>query len=126
MKRVAFALFVLMAGSAVTAAAQARQIVVFDRQGQKVKVLGEAGAQSPLVISPDGKRVAFIRNGAIMITDIASGATVKATSGPGDTQPAFSADGSRIVFQSSRSGNGVSFYQTTTNGSGKEELVSGP
>jgi Tol biopolymer transport system component len=103
-----------------------RQVMVFDRQGMKIKTLAEPGLQSPLVISPDGKRVAAIRNGTIVIMDIATGAAVKATSGPGDTQPAFSADGSRIVFQSSRSGTGVGFYQTLSDGTGKEELVFGP
>src|SRR5262245_60823104 len=120
---VAFAGLVLLTYSsllaqrgAVPIGPQQRQVMVFDRKGMRIKTLAEQGWQSPLVITPDGRRVAAIKSGSILIIDIATGATVKATSGPGDTQPAFSADGSRIVFQSSRSGNGVGFYQTLSNG----------
>jgi len=130
-----FAVFIMLTCAALQAQRGAavgqvspplRQVALFDRQGQKLKMVGEPGVTAPLVISPDGKRVAVLRVGTIVIIDIASGATIQATSGPGDTQPAFSPDGSRIAFQSSRAGNGVSFYQTLTNGTGKEELVYGP
>lgn len=101
----------------------ARQITLFDRQG---KVLGTVGDPSPagaMTLSPDGKRVALVRDGAIHVLDVATKAITKITSGPGDTQPTWSADGNRIAFQSTR---GPGLFMTSSNGTGKEELLYSP
>jgi len=107
---------------------QQRQITLLDRQG---KVLGTVGDLGPvgvgtgaMTISPDGKRVAWDRGGFINVYDVAKKSVVRLTSGPGNAQPAWSPDGSRIAFQSYTGGSGV--YVIPSNGAGKQELVYSP
>jgi eukaryotic-like serine/threonine-protein kinase len=101
----------------------------FDRQGKVVGTVGEPGLYRTLTISPDGKRVAFERNDPatqnrdIWLLDFATNATTRFTSDPGwEAFPTWSADGSRIVFTSNRSGI-YDLYQKASNGAGAEELL---
>jgi eukaryotic-like serine/threonine-protein kinase len=101
----------------------------FDRQGNKVGTIGDAGVYRTLTISPDGKRVAVERadpetqNKDIWILDAASGATTRFTSDPGwDAFPTWSPDGRRIVFTSNRSGV-YDLYRKASSGAGNEELL---
>jgi Tol biopolymer transport system component len=40
-----------------------------------------------------------VQEAAIMVYDVATKSSIKLTPGPGDAQPTWSADGSRIAFQ---------------------------
>ncbi|MGP0070602.1 MAG: TolB family protein [Bryobacteraceae bacterium] len=101
----------------------------FDRQGNKVGTIGDAGVYRTLTLSPDGKRVAVERadpqtqNKDIWLVDAASGASTRFTSDPAwDAFPTWSPDGSRIVFTSNRSGV-YDLYQKASSGAGTEELL---
>jgi eukaryotic-like serine/threonine-protein kinase len=106
-----------------------RQLTWFDRSG---KALGAMGAPdennlSALRVSPDGRRVAVSRtvqgNADIWILD--GTRTTRFTFDPSvDVFPIWSPDGSRIVFQSNRKGQG-DLYQKPSSGAGLEELLVG-
>jgi len=100
----------------------------FDRQGKVVGTSGEPGLYRTLTISPDGKRIAVERadaetqNRDIWLLEIASGKTTRFTSDPAwEAFPAWSPDGSRIIFTSNRGGS-FDLYQKALNGTGVEEL----
>jgi len=83
--------------------------------------------QSP-AISPDGKRIAVHRHdgtgGDVWIVEEASGKMSRLTfdASQDNSQPIWSADGSRIVFGSRRNGK-WGMYQKLSNGTGGEELL---
>lgn len=102
----------------------------FDRQGNKVGVVGDPGVYRTLSISPDGKRVAVERtdpptqNRDIWLLDSAGGASTRFTSDPGwDAFPLWSPDGSRIIFTSNRDGGVFNLYEKPSSGSGNEKLL---
>jgi len=80
-------------------AGRGRLITLFDRQGHVLGTVGERGANGTMTLSPDGKKVALVQGGAIVLLDIASKSVTKLTAGPRDAQPTWSADGRRIAFQ---------------------------
>jgi len=91
--------------------------------------LGERGVYRTLTISPDGKRVAVERNDPqsqnrdIWLLEVSSGAATRFTSDPAwDAFPTWSADGTRIVFTSNRSGV-YDLYQKAAKGAASEELL---
>jgi eukaryotic-like serine/threonine-protein kinase len=101
----------------------------FDRQGKKAGVVGAPGLYRTLTVSPDGKRVAAERsdpqtqNRDIWLLNVAGGDAMRFTSDPGwEAFPTWSADGSRIIFTSNRSGV-FDLYQKASNGKGSEELL---
>ncbi len=83
-----------------------------------------------LALSPDERRVAVAlatgnpENLDIWLIDVARNVRSRLTVDPGrDVSPVWSPDGTRIAFQSSRSGQPVSLRQTLSNGTGTDELV---
>jgi eukaryotic-like serine/threonine-protein kinase len=101
----------------------------FDRQGKAVGTIGVPGLYRTLSVSTDGKRVAVERtdpqtqNKDIWLLDATSGATTRFTSDPGwDAFPAWSPDGSRIIFTSNRSGV-YDLYRKSSSGGGSDELL---
>jgi eukaryotic-like serine/threonine-protein kinase len=100
----------------------------FDRQGNRIGTLGEAGVYRTLSVSPDGKRVAAERteqgtgNRDIWIFDAAGGTGKRLTTDAGwDAFPVWSPDGSRIIFTSNRGGT-FDLYRRAMNGDGTDEL----
>lgn len=101
----------------------------FDRQGNAIGTVGEAGLYRTLTISPDGKRIAVERTDAatqnrdIWLVEIASGSMRRFTTDPGwDAFPTWSPDGSRIIFTSNRSGV-FDLYEKASSGGGSETLL---
>jgi Tol biopolymer transport system component len=100
----------------------------FDRHGNRLGTVGEAGVYRTLSVSPDGKRVAAERtepgtqNRDIWIFDADGGTGTRLTTDPAwEAFPIWSPDGSRIVFTSNRGGT-FDLYQKAANGAGTEQL----
>jgi eukaryotic-like serine/threonine-protein kinase len=117
------------AGKAPPKGAVEGKLTWFDRQGKVVGTLGDSGMYRTLTISPDGKRVAVERNDPetqnrdIWLVDAVSGATTRFTSDPGwDAFPTWSADGSRIIFTSNRTGV-YNLYVKASGGAATEQLL---
>jgi len=74
------------------------------------------------VISPDGKLVAYDKDGDIWVQQVDSDTAIRLTDDPADdTDPAFSADGAQIAFRSERNGGGI--YVVPSLGGAARELV---
>jgi Tol biopolymer transport system component len=73
--------------------------------------------------SPDGAKIAFGRNGDIMVVDFPGGIPVNLTNHPADdTGPAWSPDGAKIAFASNRDGQ-AELYLMNTDGTGTVRLT---
>jgi eukaryotic-like serine/threonine-protein kinase len=108
------------------------QLTWFDRKGASPGAAGDPSVfpiNSPLALSPDGKRVAFARtdpesrNTDIWLYDFGRGVLSRFTFDPGrDENPVWSPDGSRIAFAGQRGGS-WGIYQKASNLAGGEELL---
>jgi len=104
-----------------------RQLVWFDRDGKQLNVVGSPGGYNDVVLSPDEKRAALQRddstNSDIWMMDLERGVPVRFTfSSELDDDPAWSPDGSSIVFNGERRGvRGL--YRKVSSGAGNEELL---
>jgi len=103
------------------------ELVWFDRSGRRLGTLGTPGQYGNPELSPDGGRVVLNRadgsNMDIWTIDVAQGTPTRLTFDPEiDHIPVWSPDGSRVVFDSHRSGAG-DLYQKASNGTGAEELL---
>ncbi len=106
-----------------------RQLYWFDRSGKRTPIVGGA---SHFELSPDGRRIAFDRRDAVSgsqdvwVLDLSRGTSSRLTfDRANETTPAWSPDGSKIVF--SRLGGGrAEIYQILASGAGRETLLAGP
>jgi hypothetical protein len=104
------------------------RLVWVDRGGKALESLGAPGSYQSPAISPDGKRIAGHTHdsigGDVWIIEAANGKTSRLTfdGSQDNSQPIWSADGSRIVFASRRNGK-WGLYQKVSNGTGGEELL---
>jgi serine/threonine-protein kinase len=107
-----------------------RGLVWADRSGRETAVKAPHRRYLAPRISPDGSRVAIPIADEVQrihVLDIAGGELMPLTRGPGDTRPVWNADGSRIVFASSRAGGRSNLYVQAADGSGSvERLTSSP
>ncbi len=106
----------------------------FDRLGKPLGTIGDSGnymmSISNQKLSPDGKRVAVgkvdpqAKTRDIYIIDIARNTSSRLTFDPGDdTYPIWSADGSRITWNSNRDSGITAIYQKLASGVGEDELL---
>lgn len=105
------------------------QLTVFDRQGQVVGRIGQPGRYAMPSFSPDGTRVAVLRNDPetgnrdVWTFDVATGKGMPITD---DTAPddmhVWSPDGKHVAYFSMR-GADASLYRKASDGIGKEELL---
>jgi len=106
-----------------------RELVWVDRGGKKIGgVPGQDVYLAPR-ISPDGKKVAYVRGASgfdIWSYDLMRGVKTPLTFGSGSGQsnlfPVWSPDGQRIAYTSVRGGK-FGFYQRAADGSGSEEVL---
>jgi Tol biopolymer transport system component len=88
---------------------QTHRLVVRGPDGKISRELTDAASNATLRISPDGKRVAFLREygseRGIWVLDVAGGAPARLTFGKGDAAPVWSPDGKKIYYSFSK-GNG--------------------
>ena len=105
------------------------QLVWFDRAGKQLETVGPSGSFGVIRLSPDEKRVALQRvddeKGTydIWLIELTRGTPTRLTFDPAnDVYPAWSPDGSRIVFSSNRDG-AANLYQKLSSGAGNDELL---
>lgn len=109
----------------------ARQLTLFDRTGKVIKTFGERALYNQPSISPDGKRVAVIRQDLenetadLWVIDIESGAGTKITKSKSREparSPVWAPDSAWVAFAALRdSYDGI--YRAKVDGSGAEELL---
>jgi Tol biopolymer transport system component len=106
-----------------------RELVWVDRGGKKVGGVPGLDAYSAPRISPDGRKVAYVRGASgfdIWSYDLAQGVKTPLTFGSGSGQsnlfPVWSPDSQRIAYTSVRGGK-FGLYQRAADGSGSEELL---
>jgi len=106
----------------------ASELTWFDRSGKQLGTVGERRPYHSLRISPDGRRLATsVRDASsnldIWIYDLARALETRFTSDRAeDYAPAWSPDGARIAFTSTRTGGG-DLYLKAASGAGSEELL---
>jgi len=114
---------------AVPPAPVLRQITVFDRQGKVLSTVGEPGPYGQSTLSPDGTRLAIVRNDRdtgnqdIWSFDMQTGKGTPVTSDTlQDFGPIWFPDGNQVAYVSTR-GNYSGIYRRAWNGTGSEELL---
>jgi Tol biopolymer transport system component len=109
----------------------ATTIVFYDRAGKRTGVLAERALYNDTVVSPDGSRVAVVKNDLpsetadLFIVDIATGASTRLTTSERTEfvmAPVWSPDSSRIAYVTIRKGQ-EGIYVRRANGQGSEELL---
>jgi len=105
-----------------------RRLTWFDREGKTIAPVGPPSDYSNVVLSPDAKRVAVQRrvdnNYDIWIIDLDRGLPVRFTfSASNEDDPAWSPDGSVVLFSSDRDGGVRRLFRKASGGAGKEEIV---
>jgi len=93
------------------------QFVWRDRQGRNLGTYPHAGDVA--MISPDGKSLAFARNGDIWVMEFARGVANRLTFGGRGQDPVWSPDGHYVAY--ARAGAGI--YRKLATGAGNEELL---
>ena len=112
--------------------AKERQLVWFDRSGNRIGGVPGGDAYGGLALSPDGKKVAYYLDGTgfdVWVFDIARGVktplTFGTSSGQGNLYPVWSPDGKYVAYTSFRDGK-YGLYQKSADGSGGEtQLLEG-
>ncbi len=106
-----------------------RQLAWFDRDGTEISKVAQPGTYINSVLSPDGKKAAVQRrvdgNSDIWVIDLERGLPVRFTfDASSEDDPAWSPDGSVILFSSDRDNGIRRIYRKSAGGAEKEELVS--
>ena len=101
------------------------QLTWYDRNGKSLGILGPADEYSGLRISPDFKRLAFLRRGNVWQMDFARGIPTSVTfRGVVPNDPIWSPDGQRIAYGAAKGTTGPpNLFSQNTNGTGSEELL---
>jgi len=109
----------------------AGQLTIFDRQGKVVTTVGERDLFNVPFFSPDGKRIAVVRqnpekeNADLWVYDVATGKATQITFGQSTERtqsPVWSPDGSQLAFVALRGGS-FGIYRKASDGQGSEELL---
>jgi eukaryotic-like serine/threonine-protein kinase len=105
----------------------ATELTWFDRSGKKTGTVPVTGIFQRPYLSPDEKHLVVEKKDGntsdIWLIDLARGTNSRFTFDPADdTYPAFSPDGSQVVFTSNRGGK-FGLYVKSASGVGNEELI---
>ncbi len=106
-----------------------RQLIWFDRSGKQLKATVVTGSVYDFHLSPDERRIVFRRvdpqtnNQDLWIFDVARNVQTRFTFEPAiDDDPAWSPDGSRIIYDCNPEGV-RNLYMKTSTGAGSPELI---
>jgi len=111
--------------------ANARQLTLFDRQGQRVGVIGPRDLYQQPVLSPDGKRLAVIKQDLdkeaadLWVIDVASARGTQITTSKmreGVSAPAWAPDSNQVAYVALRDGY-FGVYRKGLGPQGQEELL---
>jgi Tol biopolymer transport system component/tRNA A-37 threonylcarbamoyl transferase component Bud32 len=111
-----------------SAAETRARLTWYDRSGKRLGSLGEPAGYADLALTPqsDTAAVSLPQSGAgldIWLLDVRRGTRTRFTFDPSDdVAPAFSPDGSRVLFASGRKGH-LDLYEKTTDGAGEEQVL---
>src|SRR5262245_27539923 len=99
-----------------------RRLTWYDRQGKQIGTAGPPSPYSELALSPDGDRVAVVReldNVDIYVLDFIGDRSIRLTSAATlDRKPVWSRDGKKILFL-----NQAGIFAKAADGAGDEELL---
>ena len=106
-----------------------QQLTMLDRTGKIVRTIGEPAQVGQPAFSPDGKRLAFVRNNLeagianIWTVDLDTGKETQITNDSfPHNNPTWSPDGKHIAYQSNRPPY-TSIYWRNSDGAGSEEML---
>ena len=107
------------------------EVVMVDDRGTSSPFVGQPGRYAHPRLSPDGKRLAIdISSGAttdLWTFDVASGTPTRLTTSENNDRPEWTADGTRLLYLSTRDRGDYSVWWQPADGSGPaEELFRGP
>jgi len=109
--------------------ATAQRLTVFDRSGKVVQTLGEPAQYRWPVFSPDGTRIAFVRQDAgtksrdLYVIERSTGSVVQLTGdAASESSPVWSPDGQLIAYVSDHEGSSA-IYRRPATATGAEELL---
>jgi serine/threonine-protein kinase len=109
---------------------QESQLGWLDRSGRRLATVGEPGEYAGLALSPDGSRVAVVRENRlnradadIWIVDVQRSTTTRFTTDPlPESVPAWSADGASVIYVTGHDGGSI--WQQPISGAARSALVS--
>ncbi len=108
---------------------QLRQLTILDRRGNIVGTIGQPGLFGAMSVSPDGKRLAVVRNDSqtgtndLWVLDIATGNGVRLTDDPqGEDAPVWSPDGKYVAYVSTKDSYS-SIYKKSADGTANTEQL---
>jgi serine/threonine-protein kinase len=111
--------------------ASTSEVVTVDERGTSTPLLAERARYAHPRLSPDGKRLAIdITSGSttdLWTFDVASGTPTRLTTSDNNDRPEWTADGTRLLYLSTRGGDDYSIWWQPADGSGPaEQLFRGP
>jgi Tol biopolymer transport system component len=106
-------------------------LTILDRYGKRTGQIGDRALYDTVVLSPDGKRVATVKedldneSADLWVSDVATGAATRITTSPrreSISSAIWSPDGTRLAYVTIRKGQ-EGIYLRAANGQGAEELL---
>ena len=101
---------------------QLQQITLYDRRGKIAAKVGEPGDYSDPIFSPDGKRLALMKNGENWVFDVSTGVGIPIANGDFLFEPVWTPDRKHLLYRAG-AGDYSGVYLTSADGSGGHELL---